>query len=221
MHQHMIRQLRNGGVIRFETKNDKNRADMQTKHGIRFEMKEDAEKGTVEAIFCRFNVKDHDGDVTLPDAFTNGAEVLISAYGHASWRGEKPVGKGKIRVEKEYAVLEGTFWLDTVEGRETFAVVKNAGSLMEWSYGFFVTKTGEVTEAMRQAGVYRVLEGVEVYEICPVMLGAGVDTETIGVKGQKPVDTTKPAATAEEVETQSAILKELARFERTRARLVG
>lgn len=184
-----------------------------TKAGLRFEVK-DAEKGMVEAIFSRFNVKDLDGDITLPDAFVNGAPVLISAYNHKSWYGDAPVGRGTIRVENDCAVLEGQFWLDTEGGRETFNVVKNAGELQEWSYGFDITKTGEVTEAMRQSGVRRVIAGVKVYEVSPVLVGAGIGTETTAVKAAGEVD---PPAD----ETGSAIHRELLRFERTRATLVG
>jgi HK97 family phage prohead protease len=212
MHEHMMRKLRTGA--RFEFKDKRQPAKRPNKSGVHFEIK-DADKGMVSAIFARFNVKDYDGDITVPTAFEDGAEVLISAYGHRSWMGLKPVGKGVIRVEKEYAVLDGQFWMDTVEGKETFTVVKNAGSLQEWSYGFDVTKTGEVTEAMRQAGVNRVLEGLKVYEVSPVMIGAGVDTQTIDVKEEK-----EPPAPREDP-NRSAILKEFARFEATRARLVG
>jgi phage head maturation protease len=65
---------------------------------------------------------------------------------------------------------------------DTFKTIKGTGELQEWSYGFNVLETGEVTEAMRQAGVWRVIKKSEVYEVCPVMLGAGVGTETVDIK---------------------------------------
>jgi HK97 family phage prohead protease len=187
------------------------------KNGIRFEVK-DADKGLVEAVFCRFNVKDYDGDWIVPEAFEDGADVLISAYGHTTWRGERPVGRGKIRVDKAQgvAILDGQFWLETEDGRETFMVVKNAAELQEWSFGFDVLSTGVVTEEMRQAGVWRVITKVQVYEVSPVMVGAGVDTETLSVKGKPPV----AAPSADEV-PRAAVMTELARFEKTRARLAG
>lgn len=151
------------------------------KKGIAVEIK-DADKGEVEAVFATFGVKDKDGDITLPGAFDDGAEVLISAYGHSSWGGQLPVGKGVIKTTEKDARLIGQFFLDTVAGREHFAVIKRLGSNQEWSYGFDVKGTGEVTPEMEQQGVYRVLTKLHVHEVSPVLLGAGVDTRTIGTK---------------------------------------
>ena len=72
---------------------------MSTKSLGRFEVK-DADKGQVAAVFSTFDVVDLDGDVTKSGAFEDGAEVVISAYGHQSWQGMLPVGKGTIRQTK-------------------------------------------------------------------------------------------------------------------------
>lgn len=185
------------------------------KSGVRFEVK-DAEQGTVEAVFATFLVKDLHDDWTLPEAFENGAQVLISAYNHKSWWDGIPVGRGVIRVEETRAVLVGQFNLKTEVGREHFEMVKFTGELQEWSYGFDILETGEVTEELRQKGVRRVLKKVQVYEVSPVMLGAGLDTETLSVKAAPPV----PAPPADQV-PRSAIMKELARFQRTSLRMLG
>lgn len=168
----------------------------------------DAEKGEVEAVFSTFNVIDHDGDVTLPGAFEDGAKVGISAYGHNSWLGGLPVGRGVIRVEKERAVLEGQFFLSTETGKEHFETVKQMGELQEWSYGYDVLDTGNVEDLPEELQhAYRVLVKLRVYEVSPVLVGAGIDTETLSIK----------QLDANEKEADGA-LHELARFERTRAR---
>jgi hypothetical protein len=154
----------------------------QTK-AITVEIK-DAEKGEVEAVFATFGVKDKDGDVTLPGAFEDGAEVLISAYGHSSWGGHLPVGKGAIKTTATDARLVGKFFLNTVAGREHFSVIKELGASQEWSYGFDVKGTGEVTPEMEQQGVHRVLTALKVHEVSPVLLGAGIDTRTVDVKSE-------------------------------------
>lgn len=197
--------------------------EREFKTQLHFEVK-DAEKGLVEAVFATFNKKDYDDDFTLPSAFENGAKVAISAYGHRSWMGLKPVGRGTIRVEKDRAVLEGQFFLDTIEGADTFKVVKNMAELQEWSYGYDVLATGELTEQLRQVGVRRVLEKLKVYEVCPVLVGAGIETETLSVKGKEPRDPVPPApgtVSAEELELQVKARQEFVRFQRTRARLAG
>lgn len=142
----------------------------------------DAAKGEVEAVFATFGVIDHHGDWTEPDAFKDGAEVLIGSWGHATVFGEPPVGKGVIKVTKKDARLVGTYFLDTVAGKEQFTTVKNVGAQQEWSYSFEIKSTGEVTEELRQRGVQRVLAKMLVHEVSPVMRGAGIDTRTVGAK---------------------------------------
>ena len=142
----------------------------------------DAAKGEVEAVFSTFNVVDKDGDWTPPGAFEDGAPVLISGYGHSSWAGQLPVGKGTIKTTAKDARLVGKFFLDTQGGRDTFAVVRELGPRQQWSYGFDVKETGELTDELRQRGVRRVLKSLLVHEVSPVLLGAGVDTRTISAK---------------------------------------
>ena len=143
----------------------------------------DADKGEVEALFSRFDSIDKEFDLTLPGAFEDGAQVKISAWNHESWYAALPVGRGKIRTTKEGAVLEGKFFLTTQRGEETFEVVKQLGDLAEWSYGYDILETGEVTDELKQRGVMRVLKKLRVLEVSPVIRGAGVDTGTLSVKG--------------------------------------
>jgi HK97 family phage prohead protease len=200
--------------------------------GLRFSVKS-ADEGTVTAIFSRFNVKDLDGDVTMPGAFEDGAEVLISAYNHETWCGGLPVGKGVIHCDDEKAWLDGQFFLDTQAGKETFTTVKNVGDLQEWSYGYKVLETGEVTDAMYQQGVWRVLKKLKVWEVSPVMVGAGIGTETVSIKsaenggeepGTKADGEPQTAPSAEEIAAKAAVttdaMREFARFQKTRARLI-
>jgi hypothetical protein len=152
--------------------------------GLRLEIK-DAEQGFVEAIFSTFNVIDADGDVTLPEAFTDGARVRISAYGHGSWGGALPVGKGYIRVRGDQAILEGKFFLNTTQGREHWETIKQMGDLQEWSYGYEVVELGELTKQWQEAGARRVLKRLKVYEVSPVLVGAGIGTRTLALKSRR------------------------------------
>lgn len=147
---------------------------------LRVEIK-DAEKGIVEAVFATLEQKDHDDDWTLPGAFGE-QNVRVSAYGHTSWRGALPVGRGKIREEGNKAIAELKFFMGTQHGRDHFEVIKEMGDLQEWSYGFDVLERGELTEELRQRGVARVLKKLKVHEVSPVMLAAGVGTQTLAIK---------------------------------------
>lgn len=139
----------------------------------------DADQGLVTAVFATLNVKDHDGDVTTPGAFEDGANVRISSFGHTSWGGSLPVGKGVIREDGEKAILEGQFFLNTTPGRDHFETVKEMGPLMEWSYGYDVIEGGP---GKHQGEDVNFLRKLKVHEVSPVLLGAGIGTTTIGVK---------------------------------------
>jgi HK97 family phage prohead protease len=150
----------------------------QRKQLSRVEIKSE-DRGEFSAVFSTFNVVDSDGDVTHPGAFDDGAEVLISSYGHQSWQGALPVGKGVIRQTKSEAVCDGQFFMDTTHGRDTFAVVKALGGSQQWSYGFDVVDSEDGQFDGRKA---RFLKRLKVHEVSPVLMGAGVNTRTLAVK---------------------------------------
>jgi Caudovirus prohead serine protease len=141
-------------------------------------------KGEVSAVFSTFNVIDKDGDVTVPGAFRDGADVVISAYGHQSWSGALPVGHGKIRTTPAEAMLEGTFLMDTAHGRDTFNTVKalSDNGLQEWSYGFDVLASDPGTFDGKDV---RFLKALKVHEVSPVLQGAGMNTRTLEAKDSK------------------------------------
>lgn len=153
-----------------------------------------ADKGEVEAVFSTFNVVDHDGDVTLPGAIKDGTEVVISAYGHESHWGALPAGKGIIRTTDTEAILEGQFFLDTTQGRDTFNTVKGLGPLQEWSYSLqdVTSKSGQFN-----GQDVRFLESIDrIKEVSPVLQGAGIGTRTLAAKGLTTLHDQIAAATA-------------------------
>lgn len=155
---------------------------MDSKAFARVEIK-DAALGQVEAVFATLDVVDRDNDVTVKGAFKDGAPVSISAFGHKSWEGALPVGKGTIQERGNEAVFTGQFFLNTTHGKDHFETIKAlseaGGPGVEWSYGFDVKDSapGEV-----DGKSVRILKSMDVHEVSPVMLGAGVNTRTTGVK---------------------------------------
>lgn len=147
----------------------------------------DESKGEVTAVFATLGVRDHDGDFTREGAFTDGAPVRISAYGHKSWDGLLPVGKGVIRLKGKKAILEGQFFMNTTHGRDTFETVKelSEAGLQEWSYGFDINEFSFGEEKGQQV---RYLDRVTVHEVSPVLLGAGIGTRTLSAKGRDLAD---------------------------------
>lgn len=149
-----------------------------------FEVK-DAAKGEIRAVFATTGCKDKDDDWTLPGFIESGSEVLIGAYGHKTvLDGALPIGKGTITESGNQAILDGKIFIDASDARDTFAVLRELGPKQEWSYEFQITKTGIVTEQMRQMGVRRVIEKVRVFGVAPVMQGAGIGTQTLSAKSE-------------------------------------
>lgn len=152
---------------------------METKT-LRVEMKNEDE-GVVEALFATLGVKDLDGDLIEPGAF-GSQRVKVSAYGHASWGGALPVGVGTTREDGDKAIADLKFFLETTHGRDHFETVKGLGELGEWSFGFDILEEAAPDEDQRQAGIRRILKKLKVFEVSPVLRGAGVGTQTLGVK---------------------------------------
>lgn len=135
--------------------------------------------GTVSARFAYFDQKDGHGDVTLKGAFPEGKQVKISAYNHASWEGSLPVGKGTIHTDDQGAVFHGQFFMNTTAGRDTFEVVKQLGELGEWSYGLEVKDS---SHGDFKGDRVRFLKELDVFEVSPVLRGAGINTRTLSAK---------------------------------------
>ncbi len=173
---------------------------------LRASIKDD-EKGIVTAVFAKLGVMDLDGDITLPGAF-GSQKVGVSAYGHNSWSGALPIGRGTISEKDGEAVAELKLFMTTENGREHFEVIKGMGDLQEWSYGFDVKETGEVTEELRQQGVRRVLKKLKVHEVSPVLRGAGIDTRTTAVKCES-CGANVPTQKGDDMETKSTELGNL------------
>lgn len=166
---------------------------MSTKSFTGLQVK-DAEQGTFTAVFSTFNVVDKHGDVTLPGAFAEGAEVTISAYGHGSWEGRLPVGKGVVHSNDREAWVDGQFFLATTAGRETFLTVKELGARQEWSYSVEPEKLSYGEFDGRDVTFLEKLHGPT--EVSPVLRGAGVNTRTTAVKSARVVPAPRgPVAT--------------------------
>jgi len=154
---------------------------MDKKSLARVEIKDET-KGEVEAVFATLGVKDHDNDVTRAGAFEEGAQCVISAYGHKSWEGALPVGMGTIHEVGNTVVMKGHFFMDTTHGRDTFNTVKALGSKGEWSYGFNVDDS---EDGDHEGKSVRFLKKMTVHEVSPVLRGAGIGTHTTSAKGFK------------------------------------
>jgi HK97 family phage prohead protease len=141
--------------------------------------KADGATGEVSAVFSTFNLVDKDKDVVLASAFTPGQEVPMT-WAH-DW--SKVVGKGSVRVDPDRAIFEGTFFTDTQAGQEAYRTVKAMGALQEYSFGFQVLASDYET---RDGQSVRVIKQAKIFEVSPVLVGAGEHTGTIAIKEATP-----------------------------------
>lgn len=152
----------------------------QTKSLTNVQIK-DAAKGEVTAVFSTLDVLDHDKDVVRKGSFEDGAAVVISAYGHQSWKGKLPVGKGWIREDGDEVILDAKFFLGTSHGHDTFETVKELAEdgLGEWSYSL---ESVEATKGDWDGERARIITKLSVREVSPVLRGSSIGTHTVDAK---------------------------------------
>jgi HK97 family phage prohead protease len=160
-------------------------------------LKADGEPGQVTAVFSTFDVVDSDNDIVLATALTHGQQVPMT-WAH---RWDVPVGKGTILVQDKQALFDGGFFLETDAGLEAYKTVKAMGTLQEWSWGFRVV---DAAYEQRDTQFVRLIKRAEVFEVSPVLVGAGVGTYTLGIKGLE------HSALADQVDTVLAAVADLA-----------
>jgi len=135
------------------------------------------QEGAFRATFATFDVIDKDGDVTKSGAFKSGSPVRISAWGH-DWNAPV-IGRGTIGADETAAWVEAQFNLKMSAGRDTYESVKFSGDLQEFSYGYDVVSSEPGEWDGRPV---RILKALEVHEVSPVLLGAGIGTGTDRIK---------------------------------------
>ncbi len=158
------------------------------------QLKAKGTKGEVEAVIATLNVKDHDTDVTLPGFFGTQHVSIVTAH---DWH-DIMLGKGLIEEEGDKAVFKGQFNMseDDPQARQLFSRLvfdmENPPPKIEWSYSLFIKEGGRVAFTDDEKfgdgfwlGPVDGESGVVVDEVSPVLLGAGVDTGTVGVKAKK------------------------------------
>lgn len=145
----------------------------------------DADRGEVEAVIATLNVVDRDGDIIRADAVPDGAKVAMSSYGHDAVWGARPAGKGTLTVDSAQLRFSGRAFLNTAAGRETFETLKEMGPDQQWSFGYRVLGWEIPSDDEKKQGAVRILTKLDAFEVSPVLIGAGIDTTTLGVKSDE------------------------------------
>lgn len=148
------------------------------------------EDGMATVVIATFNKVDSDGDVTIKGFFGEQVAVIVGAH---DWS-MPSLGKARIYEQADEALADLKFNPDMPSAKEWLESIrfdfKNPPAKQQYSYGFTVLPGG-ATQGEFDGREVRFLgplpdgaPGVEVHEVSPVLLGAGVDTRTLGVKGK-------------------------------------
>ena len=138
-------------------------------------------KGYLKAVFATLGVIDKDGDIVHRGSIPSSA-VALSSYQHQSWKGTLPVGKGKVYEDGNKAVFEGHFHLLSENSRDNYEWAKYAPELAEFSWGFNVTRYDFTKDD--DHGLIMNIRNTEIFEVSPVLVGAGVNTGVMEVKAR-------------------------------------
>jgi hypothetical protein len=164
----------------------------EIKTGIK--LKELDDTGTGLARIATLSAIDSDGDTYAAGAFGDRQVQIMPAH---DWRAV-PLGRARIFEQGDEALAEFRLNLDTAAAREWHAALKfdlaQERPLQEWSYGYDIL---EAETEIRDGERVRVLKRLEVFEVSPVLRGAGVATTTLAVKSGLPFRDQIAAAYAE------------------------
>lgn len=145
-------------------------------------LKQLEETGTGTAQIATIGVKDHDDDIMLPGAFTEGQTITIQPA--HNWM-HIPLGKGLIRVDGIKVLVDFKLNLESASGKEWHSWLKfdleNGTPIQEWSWGWEWQTLKFRLETIDGESV-RLFEKVNVIEASPVLRGAGTETGTVAIK---------------------------------------
>ncbi|MFQ5775853.1 MAG: helix-turn-helix domain-containing protein [Kiloniellaceae bacterium] len=153
------------------------------KTGVVLKQLDEAGRGL--ARIATLSAIDSDGDTYAPGAFGEQHAKLLAAH---NWQ-SVPLGKARVFEQGDEALAELRFNLDSEHAREWHAALKfdldaeRSGGpiLQEWSYGFRIVDAAQETRGEERV---RVLKRLVVHEVSPVVVGAGVATTTLALKGR-------------------------------------
>lgn len=145
-------------------------------------------KGMISVVFATMGVWDKDGDIATPGFYGEQDVMLLPTH---DWS-HVPIGKGRTREDGNQAIADIQMNLDIQAAKDWLSAIKfdlKVGKpIQEYSYGFKVLEGGmRQGEMLGRTG--RILQpredgtpGSKIWEISPVLVGAGEKTGTISAK---------------------------------------
>ena len=146
-------------------------------------------KGQISVVFATMNIVDKDGDVTLPGFYGEQTVAMVPVH---DWD-HVPIGKGLTVEVGEEAVADIQMNLEIQAAKDWLSQIKfdltHGKPIQEYSYGFKVLEGGSRQGTFNGKNV-RFLQpregnipGSKIWEVSPVLVGAGEKTRTLSAKG--------------------------------------
>lgn len=145
-------------------------------------------KGELDIVFATMGVWDKDGDLALPGFYGEQDIAFLPTH---DWS-HVPLGKGRTYEQGNEARAKIRMNLEIQAAKDWLSAIKfdlaNGKPIQEYSYGFKTLEGGtEMGEQLGRRG--RILKpredgtpGSKIWEISPVLVGAGEKTRTLSAK---------------------------------------
>ncbi len=154
-----------------------------------FQKKSAKDDGTFSAVIATLGIIDKDGDVTRAGFLGKQGSIVVPVH---DWD-HVPIGKAMVSEVGNEVIASGKINLDIQSAKDWHSAMKfdleEGDPMMEWSYGFKILNGGSSVGELNGKKV-RFLQpmpdgspGCKLYEVSPVVVGAGEHTRTLIAKG--------------------------------------
>ena len=132
-------------------------------------------------VVATMGVKDKDDDILEPGS-VGMQRCLLGNWGHTISRGSTPIGKAGLHEEGDKLIAEVEFNPSIQSALEAYESIKFAPELTEVSFGLIPE------EWSFDSSYNRVIKKMKVFEVSPVVMGAGVATGVMSVKEAREIE---------------------------------
>ena len=132
-------------------------------------------------VVATMGVTDKDDDILEPGS-VGVQRCLMGNWGHTISRGSTPIGKAGLHEEGDKLIAEVEFNPAIQSALEAYESIRFAPDLTEVSFGLIPE------EWSFDSSYRRVIKKMRVFEVSPVVMGAGVDTGVMSVKDAKAIE---------------------------------
>ena len=157
--------------------------DLLRKKSSAISIKEDAQGEATVVIATKNNGPDSDGD-TYAKEVLGGEQSALILPAHDSM--SVPLGKARVYESPEDIRADMKFNLDIPAADQWFKALQfdmtNGKSKQEYSFGYRILKSSpETIDGQR----VQQIEKLDIFEVSPVVRGAGNHTRTVDIKSEK------------------------------------